>query len=152
MSRFTWDPFRACPDFAYGSVTLYGCAFQRIPLSFQVPHQGPATPRCKHRGLGCSPFARHYLGNRFRFLFLRVLRCFTSPGVAPKPYVFRLRYPDMTLDGFPHSEIPGSKRVCRSPRRIAAYRVLHRLPMPRHPPCALHCLTKKWSMLPLNLQ
>ena len=30
-------------------------------------------------GLGCSPFARRYLGNRDCFLFLRVLRCFTSP-------------------------------------------------------------------------
>ena len=31
-------------------------------------------------GLGCSPFARHYLGNHYCFLFLRVLRCFSSPG------------------------------------------------------------------------
>ena len=31
-------------------------------------------------GLGCSPFARHYLGNHYYFLFLRVLRCFSSPG------------------------------------------------------------------------
>ena len=30
-------------------------------------------------GLGCSPFARHYWGNHFCFLFLRVLRCFSSP-------------------------------------------------------------------------
>ena len=31
-------------------------------------------------GLGCSDFARHYSRNRFYFLFLRVLRCFSSPG------------------------------------------------------------------------
>ena len=31
-------------------------------------------------GLGSSPFARHYLGNHYYFLFLRVLRCFSSPG------------------------------------------------------------------------
>ena len=31
-------------------------------------------------GLGCSDFARHYSRNRFCFLFLRVLRCFSSPG------------------------------------------------------------------------
>ena len=30
-------------------------------------------------GLGCSPFARHYLGNHFCFLLLWVLRCFSSP-------------------------------------------------------------------------
>ena len=31
------------------------------------------------QGLGCSPFARHYLGNHCCFLFLWVLRCFSSP-------------------------------------------------------------------------
>ena len=29
-------------------------------------------------GLGSSPFARHYSGNRFFFLLLQVLRCFSS--------------------------------------------------------------------------
>ena len=29
-------------------------------------------------GLGCSAFARHYLRNHFCFLFLQVLRCFSS--------------------------------------------------------------------------
>jgi hypothetical protein len=43
----------------------------------------------------------------------------------------------MTGAGFPHSEIFGSKRVCRSPKLIAAYRVLHRLTTPRHPSTAL---------------
>ena len=43
----------------------------------------------------------------------------------------------MTRAGFPHSDISGSKRICRSPKLIAACRVLHRLPMPRHSPCAL---------------
>ena len=31
-------------------------------------------------GLGFSDFARHYSRNHFCFLFLRVLRCFSSPG------------------------------------------------------------------------
>ena len=31
-------------------------------------------------GLGSSLFARRYSGNRFFFLLLRVLRCFSSPG------------------------------------------------------------------------
>ncbi len=39
--------------------------------------------------------------------------------------------------GFPHSEIHGSKLIRSSPRLIAAYHVLHRLCMPRHPPIAL---------------
>src|SRR3954447_17422500 len=44
--------------------------------------------------------------------------------------------------GLPHSEIPGSKPVCGSPRLIAADRVLRRLSAPRHPPCTLSSLTK----------
>src|SRR6202166_4302618 len=45
--------------------------------------------------------------------------------------------------GFPHSDIPGSKPACGSPRLIAACHVLHRLLAPRHPPYALSSLTIK---------
>ena len=41
------------------------------------------------------------------------------------------------IAGLLHSDILGSILACRSPRLFAAYRVLHRLLMPRHPPCAL---------------
>ena len=34
-----------------------------------------------HRDLGYSPFARHYSGNHYCFLFLQVLRCFSSLGL-----------------------------------------------------------------------
>ena len=43
--------------------------------------------------------------------------------------------------GFPHSEIHGSKDICSSPWLFAAYHVFLRLSVPRHPPCALSCLT-----------
>ena len=33
---------------------------------------------CDTAGLGSSPFARRYLENRVYFLFLQVLRCFSS--------------------------------------------------------------------------
>ena len=42
---------------------------------------------------------------------------------------------------FPHSEISGLSRMCRSPKLIAACHVLLRLLMPRHSPCALISLT-----------
>ena len=42
----------------------------------------------------------------------------------------------MTGAGLPHSETSGSKCACHSPELIAAYRVLLRLVMPRHPSCA----------------
>ena len=38
------------------------------------------TPECTHSGLGSSDFARRYFRNRSFFLFLRLLRCFSSPG------------------------------------------------------------------------
>ena len=87
---------------------------------------------CDTAGLGYSPFARRYWGNRCYFLFLQVLRCFSS-----------LRSPPALLDvgiaphGLPHSDICGSMRICRSPQLFAACHVLLRLREPRHPPCAL---------------
>ena len=39
--------------------------------------------------MACSLFAHHYSGNRGCFLFLWVLRCFTSPRFLHLPYVFR---------------------------------------------------------------
>ena len=35
-------------------------------------------------GLGSAPFARHYWGYHCCFLFLRLLRCFSSPGSPPR--------------------------------------------------------------------
>ena len=49
--------------------------------------------------------------------------------------------------GFPHSDICGSVDICSSPQLFAAYHVFHRLLVPRHPPCALFCLT---SLLPFQ--
>ena len=43
--------------------------------------------------------------------------------------------------GFPHSDICGSRIICISPQLFAAYHVFLRLLVPRHPPCALFCLT-----------
>ena len=43
--------------------------------------------------------------------------------------------------GFPHSDTRGSLDICSSPRLFAAYRVFRRPLVPRHPPCALSCLT-----------
>ena len=50
--------------------------------------------------------------------------------------------------GFPHSEIRGSKLVRSSPRLNAAYHVLHRLSVPRHPPNALTTLDRSHDRCP----
>src|SRR5881296_514629 len=89
--------------------------------------------RASTAGLGWPDFARRYFRDRGCFLFLRVLRCFSSPGL-PRACA---RSSVLRPMGLPHSEILGSQLVCSSPRLIAAYHVLRRLPVPRHPPCAL---------------
>ena len=76
----------------------------------------------KHIGLGSAPFARHYSGYRLFFLFLRVLRCFSSPGSPTLSSVLALQ-----ASGLPHSEMLGSIPVCRSPSLFAAYHVFLRL-------------------------
>ena len=52
----------------------------------------------------------------------------------------------------PHSEISGSKPVNSSPKLIAACHVLHRLPMPRHPPLALSSLSIKLDQTNIRTQ
>ena len=66
------------------------------------------------------------------FLLLRVMRCFSSPRLPP--YRMTGIYPA----GLPHSETHESRVTCTSSWSIAAYRVLHRLREPRHPPRALN--------------
>ena len=83
------------------------------------------NPMPKH-GLGSFPFARRYLGNRCFFLFLRLLRCFSSPGCLRTVIhrcVLAVRYIRIAICGFPHSEICGSNGYVRLP---AAYRSLSR--------------------------
>ena len=58
-------------------------------------------------------------------------------------YLIQCRMTGYCPAGLPHSEIPGSMDICSSPRLIAACRVLHRLLMPRHSPCALYSLTNR---------
>ena len=48
-------------------------------------------PRMQAFGLASFPFARRYLENRCFFLFLRVLRCFSSPRYLRHDYVFIMR-------------------------------------------------------------
>ena len=92
--------------------------------------------------MASSAFARHYSRNHNCFLFLRVLRCFTSPRSLQLPYIFRQRLPDMTpvFQGFPIRTSSDQSSFTNSPRLIAGYNVLLRLLVPRHPPIALSSL------------
>src|SRR5262249_45251725 len=95
-------------------------------------------------GLGCSDFARHYFRNRGFFLFLQVLRWFTSLSSLLPTYGFSRGYGSFTAVGFPIRTSPDIMPACGSPRLIAACHVLHRFLLPRHPPCALSSLTIKF--------
>ena len=74
-------------SYTYRAFTFCGVAFQATSISTSGPVMQALQPRCRRNdtGLGCSPFARHYLGNHYCFLFLWVLRCFSSPGVLYIP-------------------------------------------------------------------
>ena len=58
-------------------------------------------------GLGCCDFARHYFRNRGFFLFLQVLRWFTSLSSLISDYVFIRLYCGFTAVGFPIRKSPG---------------------------------------------
>ena len=75
LPRF--DPFRV-----RGFHPLCRCFPMQLLLTDSID---PAvrTPGSKLPGLGSSAFARRYLRNHFCFLFLRLLRCFSSPGSLP---------------------------------------------------------------------
>ena len=108
---------------------------RRFAYPFRYLCRAPYNPRRGRNrpGLGSCAFARHYLRNHCYFLFLRVMRCFSSPGSPPAPR----RDAGIASGGLPHSEIRGSMGICPLPRLFAAYHVLRRLREPRHPSCAL---------------
>ena len=99
------------------------CRSARIDLVIPQPHSGNDWRLSRHCGLASSAFARHYSRNHKCFLFLWVLRCFTSPRSHHVPYVFRHGRLGMTPAGFPHSDIPGSQLGWQLPE---AYRSLLR--------------------------
>ena len=103
------------------------------------------TCRLSHAtGLASSRSARHYSGNHGCFLFLQVLRCFSSPRSSYRPMSSDGSDPTSLGPGFPIRTPSDHSSVDNSPRTIAASHVLHQLLVPRHPPCAHHtCHTKK---------
>ncbi len=73
-------------NFVYRTCTFFGRPFNAVLLSCRILLRGPTTPISI--GLASSPFARRYLGNHSYFLFLQVLRCFSSLGCLRRIYVF----------------------------------------------------------------
>ena len=92
MSRGTLDP-AACNQISRTGLSPSLAGLPRTVLLGLVVDYAVRTPECTHSGLGSFPFARRYLGNHCCFLFLRLLRCFSSPGSLP--YVM-----DWRMDGW----------------------------------------------------
>ena len=86
------------------------------PFPFANFHDvGVLQPRRRRNaaGLGLSPVARHYLGNHCYFLFLRVLRCFSSPRLPP-----RMRVTTSPWSGCPIRKSP-DQRLFAPPRSLS---------------------------------
>ena len=71
--------------FNYRAFTSYGCTFQNYSAIHISCFPQSTTPNRKRSGLASFPFARRYLGNRCFFLFLGLLRCFSSPRSLRAP-------------------------------------------------------------------
>jgi hypothetical protein len=122
-----------------------------LPKDLQLPPIRPRNPGCTtlaglHAfGLGSSHFARRYYGNHGCFLLLRVLRCFSSPRSPRSPMDSVIDIPELPEMGSPIQKSSAQCLFSGSPKLIAANRVFHHHPAPRHPSSAL-------SSLAINVQ
>ena len=137
MSRPTQDPAKSLRNFAYGALTLSCSPPQYHSDNFGQCSLPPATPT--HRSTMVWPLLMSLAAT------LKIDVSFSSCGYldVSVPHVPSIRLcvhlivTELSSVGFPHSDIRGSMDICSSPRLFAAYHVLLRLLVPRHPPYAL---------------
>ena len=142
VSRVPWSSgsCRAASDFGYGALTLSGRLSQnRSPvLSRSLLQSEPRHARMAVWALPRSLAATYGIDVSFSSSgYLDV----SVPRVPPAWLWIHHAVTEVCSAGFPHSEISGSMDICSSPKLFAACHVFHRLLVPRHPPCALLCLT-----------
>jgi hypothetical protein len=127
------------------AITLCGPAFQQVHLASGLVTllTRSCNPAVQARRFRLFRFRSPLLSESLLIYFPPGTEMVHFPGLArTRLYIQRAVYRFYRY-GFPHSEIPGSKPACGSPRLIAASHVLHRLLAPRHPPYALSSLTIK---------
>ena len=126
--------------FTYGTITPYGPTFQLCSINHDFSLCSVRNPRNKFLVWAFSFSLAATKKIDFSFSSSRYLDV-----SVPWVYLHKAMYSLYDTWGFPcefpHSEIFGSLTMCVYPKLIAAYRVLHRLLMPRHSPYALCSLT-----------
>ena len=126
--------------FAYGAFTLSGRLSQNLSarITESIMRSEPRCARTTVWPLSISLAATLEIDVSFSSSGYLDVSVHRVPSITLCIYV-------MVTEGysarFPHSDISGSKDICSSPKLFAAYHVFHRLLVPRHPPCALFCLT-----------
>ena len=122
--------------FIYGTITPYGPTFQLCSVNHDFSLCSVRNPRNKFLVWALSFSLAATKKIDFSFSSSRYLDV-----SVPWVYLHKAMYSLYDTWGFPcefpHSEIFGSLTMCVYPKLIAAYRVLHRLLMPRHSPYAL---------------
>ena len=105
----------------------FGYSFKQNFLTVLLPR----SVHCYTAGLGSYAFARHYLRNHCCFLFLRVLRCFSSPGsLRPSG-----RYPCGWVAPFGNPRVWRVFAPCRGLSQLVTSFFASK--SQRHPSCAL---------------
>ena len=82
MSRCTLDP-DVQTQLSHTGLSPSLAGFPKTVLLTSFDHLFSPNPECMHSGLASFHFARRYFENRCFFLFLWLLRCFSSPGSLP---------------------------------------------------------------------
>ena len=81
VSRRTLDKLWFLNDFAYGAFTSFGQVFQTCSAIVLCGLRSPSPQRYYYLWFGLFRFRSPLLSESlFYFLFLRVIRCFSSPG------------------------------------------------------------------------
>ena len=138
VSRVSWYSgyCHVIASFAYGTFTLCGWSFQdhsaRIVES--IMRSEPRSARTPVWPLSISLAAT--LEIEFSFSSCRYLDVSVHDVPSITLWIHAI-VTELFSAGFPHSDICGSMDICSSPQLFAAYHVLHRLLVPRHPPYAL---------------
>ena len=144
VSRVPWysGSCRVSSGFGYGALTLSGRLFQsRSPaVTESLMQSEPRDARITVWALPRSLAATYGIDVSFSSSgYLDV----SVPRVPSVKLCIGLTVLEVCSSGFPHSDIHGSMDICSSPWLFAAYHVLHRLSVPRHPPYALYSLTNR---------